>query len=192
MSSSTASTWTGVWDLVDIWISSCFFFWELPPWCIGMIQLCSDYRDHEFDDRWFHVTWFLTYRTSDAILGHIPFHLEIYGSSWTCTIIITYWMLTETLTYSLPYHDTSVDLLWIYLAKSSFFGIWLPSCFIFRDTFPRCLDLIWIIEITYSVIDDSMSPDFLFTVHSIAILEHISVLDEIYKSWWSCTLIPTC
>ena len=27
--------------------------------------------DHTFDDGWFHVTWFPTYRTFDAILGHI-------------------------------------------------------------------------------------------------------------------------
>ena len=36
-------------------------------------------------------------------LGHIPFHLEVHGSSRTCTIIITYWMLIETWTWSLPY-----------------------------------------------------------------------------------------
>ena len=96
MSSLTASTWTGVWDLVDVWISSCFFFWESPLWCVGLIQLCSDYRDHAF---WRWMVWyprFLTYCASDATLGHIPFHLEVYGSSRTCTIIITHWMLTET------------------------------------------------------------------------------------------------
>ena len=30
MSSSTTPTWTCIWDLVNIWISSCFFFWEGP------------------------------------------------------------------------------------------------------------------------------------------------------------------
>ncbi|RVW78009.1 hypothetical protein CK203_044865 [Vitis vinifera] len=49
MSSSTASTWT------------------------GLIQLCSDYQDREFDDV---SPDFLTYHTSGATLGHIPFHLE--------------------------------------------------------------------------------------------------------------------
>ncbi|RVW13093.1 hypothetical protein CK203_111242 [Vitis vinifera] len=46
---------------------------------------------------------FLTYHTSGATLGHIPFHLEVYGSSQILHIIITYWMLTETWTWSLPY-----------------------------------------------------------------------------------------
>ena len=27
-------------------------------WCVGLIQLCSDYRDREFDDDWLGVTWF--------------------------------------------------------------------------------------------------------------------------------------
>ena len=39
---------------------------------------------------------FFTYRPSVATLGHIPFHLEVYGSSRACTIIITHWMLTKT------------------------------------------------------------------------------------------------
>ena len=63
MSSSTASTWTGVWDLVDIWISSCFFFWESYLWCLDLIQLCLDYRDHALDDGWFDVTWFFWFIT---------------------------------------------------------------------------------------------------------------------------------
>ena len=56
---------------------------------------------------WRWLTWchliFLTYRTSGATLRHIPFHLEVYGSSQICMFIITYWMLTETWTWSLPY-----------------------------------------------------------------------------------------
>ncbi|RVW31143.1 hypothetical protein CK203_108442 [Vitis vinifera] len=47
----------------------------------GLIQLCSDYRDHAFDDGWFGIPRFLTYCASNATLGHIPFHLEVYGSS---------------------------------------------------------------------------------------------------------------
>ena len=42
---------------------------------------------------------FLTYHTSGATLGHIPFHLEVHGSSRTCATI-TYWMLIETWTWS--------------------------------------------------------------------------------------------
>ena len=53
--------------------------------------MCSDYQDREFDDV---SPDFLTYHTSGATLGHIPFHLEVHGSSRTCAII-TYWMLIE-------------------------------------------------------------------------------------------------
>ena len=41
---------------------------------------------------------FLTYHTFGATLEHIPFHLEVHGSSRTCAII-TYWMLIETWTW---------------------------------------------------------------------------------------------
>ena len=68
ISSSATSAWTGVWDSVAIWISSCFFFWEIPFWWLDSFQLCWDYRDHAFDGGWFDDTWpFLIYHTSDAI-----------------------------------------------------------------------------------------------------------------------------
>ncbi|WKA05258.1 hypothetical protein VitviT2T_023233 [Vitis vinifera] len=53
---------------------------------------------------------FLTYHTSGATLGHIPFHFKVYGSSQICTIIITYWMLTEMRTWSLPYRALEIHL----------------------------------------------------------------------------------
>ena len=36
-----------------------------------------DHGDHMFDDRWFHVTRFPTYRTFDATLGHISISEEV-------------------------------------------------------------------------------------------------------------------
>ena len=117
---------------------------------------------------------------------------EIHGSSWICTFIITYWIHTETLTCSLLFHHTSVGPLWIHLAKSSRLGIGLLSCFIFWDTSLGCVDLIWITEITCSMIDDSRLPDLRPIIHLMLYLGHISVMDEIYRSWWSWTLIPIC
>ncbi|RVW37275.1 hypothetical protein CK203_088179 [Vitis vinifera] len=66
---------------------------------------------------------FLTYHTSGATRGHIPFHLEVYGSSQICTIIITYWILTETWTWSLPYGAPE-----IHPASFAFLDTWMPSC----------------------------------------------------------------
>ena len=77
ISFSAASAWTGVWDSVAIWISSCFFFWETPFWRLDSFQLCWDYRDHAFDGGWFDDTWpFLIYHTSDAIHGHISVRMR--------------------------------------------------------------------------------------------------------------------
>ncbi|RVW92750.1 hypothetical protein CK203_042625 [Vitis vinifera] len=64
MSSSAASTWT------------------------GLIQLCSDYQDREI-----------------------------------CAIIITYWMLTEMWTWSLPYGAPE-----IHPASFALLDTWMPSC----------------------------------------------------------------
>ena len=55
-------------------------------------------------------------------LGHIPFHLEVHGSSWTCVIIIAYWMLTETWIWSLPYHDSLVEPPESHPARPTFLG----------------------------------------------------------------------
>ena len=54
---------------------------------------------------------FPIYHTSDVILGHISLSVEIYRSSWSCMIISTYEICTETMTYLLSYHDSSVESL---------------------------------------------------------------------------------
>ena len=51
-----------------------------------------DYRDHTFDDGWFHVTPFPTYHISDAILGHILFSVEICRFPLICMTIPSYEM----------------------------------------------------------------------------------------------------
>ena len=86
---------------------------------------------------WRWMIWchpILTYRTSGATLGHIPFHLEVYGSSQICTLIITYWMLTETWTWSLPYGAPE-----IHPASSVLLDAWMPSCLsIWEDILDIC------------------------------------------------------
>ena len=59
-----------------------------------------DHGDHTFDDGWFDVTWFMTCRTLDAILGHIFVLDEIYRSWWSCMFIPTCKMYAETMTCS--------------------------------------------------------------------------------------------
>ena len=71
MSSSTASAWAGVWDLVAFYISSCSFFWEAPFWWSDSFQLCLDYLDHAFVDGWFGAACF-----SDLL--HIWCHTGAY------------------------------------------------------------------------------------------------------------------
>ena len=52
---------------------------------------------------------------------------------------------------------------------------------------------LWIFTyVAWSMIDDFMSPDFWPVIRSMPILGHITVLDEIYGSWWGCALIPIC
>ena len=59
MSSSIAPTWTGVWDLVNIWMSSCLFFWETLLRCLDLFSTVDlDYWDHTFDDGRFGDIWF--------------------------------------------------------------------------------------------------------------------------------------
>ena len=52
---------------------------------------------------------FPIYHTSDVILGHISLSVEICRSSWSCMIISTYKIHTETITYLLFYHDPLVE-----------------------------------------------------------------------------------
>ena len=52
---------------------------------------------------------FSIYHTSDSILGHISLSIEIYRFSWSCMIISTYEIHTETMTCLLSYHDPLVE-----------------------------------------------------------------------------------
>ena len=89
MSSSTALL-VRIWDLVNIYISSCFFFWEthflvLDPiqlwiWMTGITHLIMD------DLMLFN---FPTYRTSKAILGIFPFRLgfiDLHEVAWSSSL----------------------------------------------------------------------------------------------------------
>ena len=77
--------------------------------------------DRTFDDGWFHVTQFSTYRTSNDILGHISVLIEIYKSPWSCMLISTYEVHTEMMTYLLSYHDPLVEPLWSHPIRFIFF-----------------------------------------------------------------------
>ena len=98
--------------------------------------------------------------------GHIPLHLEVYRSSQTCTIIITYWMLTKTWTWSLPYGAPE-----IHLARSAFLDTWMSSCLSIWEVHLgyMCMIQLWIrtTSVTCSMIDDFMSLDFWPIVHLI-------------------------
>ena len=73
--------------LFDIWMPSCFFFWETFIWSVGLIQLWT------LMIRITHLVMddlvpfnFLTYHTSDAILGIFPFWLrfvDLHGFPWS-------------------------------------------------------------------------------------------------------------
>ena len=92
--------------------------------------------------------------------GHIPFHLEVYRSSWTCAIIITYWMLTETWTWSLPYHDSLVEPPESHPARPALLGTWMPCLSIWEVHLGyMCMIQLWIrtTSTTCSMIDDFMS-----------------------------------
>ena len=95
--------------LLDTQMSSCF----LPGYAYWMFVSNSvmdlDDRDHTFDEGWFDVTYFSGLSHIWCYTGACSISDEIYGPSWSCMTIITYWMHTETLTCSLPYHDTSVE-----------------------------------------------------------------------------------
>ena len=80
-----------------------------------------DYWDHTLDNGWFGVIWFHD-------LSHIWCHtraysvsVEIYGSSWSRTIISTYEIRAETRTCSLFYYDPPVEPLLSHLVRPIFF-----------------------------------------------------------------------
>ena len=74
-----------------------------------------------------HLSALRCHRTSPSEIwfhtGAYSISEEIYGSSWTCTIIITYWMLTETWTWSSPYGAPE-----IHPASFALLDTWMPSC----------------------------------------------------------------
>ena len=124
-----------------------------------------DDQDCIIDDWWFGVTWLSDLPHIWCHTGAYSITVEIRRFSWSCAIIITYWTHTKMLTCSLPYHETSVNPLWIHLVGPSFFDIWFPAWYLFRETFPRYMDLIYITEITCSMIDGFMSSNFQPIVH---------------------------
>ena len=135
---------------------------------------------------------FMIYHIFGVILGHIPFRARFTDLHGVACLSPLARYTPKWLIGSLFYDDPLVEPLWSRSARPIFLGIWLLSCFLFREAFPRCLDLIWITEITCSMIDDSMSLDFLIYHIFDVILGACSVLGEIYRSSWSCMLIPTC
>ena len=98
-----------------------------------------------------------------AILGHISVSVESYRSSWSYMITPIYKMHTKTRTCSLFYHYPSVEPLLSH--QVIMFDICMPSCFLFRETFPWRLGSFWVMEITHLMMDDFMSPDFRSTIH---------------------------
>ena len=137
---------------------------------------------------WCHLI-FLIYHIFNVILGHIPFRARSTVLHGVACLFPLARCTLRWLTGSLFYDDSTVEPLWSHSARPIFLGIWLPSCFLSWETFPSCLDLIWITEIICSMIDVTW---FLTYRTFDAILGHISVLDEIYRSSRSYMLIPTC
>ena len=66
---------------------------------------------------------FSIYHTYDAVLGHIFISIEIYRSSWSCMIISTYEIHTDTMTYLLSYHDPLMEPLLGHSVKPTLFDI---------------------------------------------------------------------
>ena len=121
---------------------------------------------------WWWMIWchliFLIYHMFDVILRYIPFRARSTDFHGVACLSPFARCTLRWLTGSLFYDDPSVEPLWSRSARPIFLGIWLAPCFLSWETFPSCLDLIWITEITCSMIDDSMSPGFWPTVHSMS------------------------
>ena len=125
----------------------------------------SDDQCYTFDDRWFHATWFLTYRASDAHTGAcFPFEMRFMNLHLCC-------VLDDRWFHIICFYDLS------------HFRCHIGAYFPFHMRFVilhRC-----------RMFDDRWSHVARFsTYHTFdAILGHITVQDEIYRSWWSCVLI---
>ena len=153
----------------------------MPLWCLDLIQLYLDCQDHSFDDGWFDVTWFFWFITySMSYWGHIPFRARFTDLHGVACLSPFARCTPRWLSICYFYDDPSVEPLWNHSAKPTFLSIWLLSCFLFRETFPRCLDLIWITEITRLMMDDLMSPDLWPVVHSMPYW-------DIFSSWMRFT-----
>ena len=147
-----------------------------------------------FDDRWFHVTWFLTYLTFDAILGHIFDLDEIYKSSRSYMITPTWGMHTETRTCSLSYHDLPGEPILSDLVRCTLLTFRCPHASSLRYAFwyVGWIQLwIWMIGITHLMIDYLMLSDFWLIPHLIPYWGIFSFwLRFIYLHWatWSLPL----
>ena len=84
-----------------IWMSSYFPFWGMPFWSTSLIQLwmwMTRIAHSMMDDL---ISFdFLTYYTSDVILGHISYLVEICRSSLICMIISNCEMYAGMMTWS--------------------------------------------------------------------------------------------
>ena len=109
-----------------------FFILRDVPYMFGFDL---DHRDHMFDDKWFRVTWLLTYRTFDVILGHISILDETYRSWWSCALISICEMYAETMIYSLFFMMIPQwRLLGVIQLGSHFSTLWCHITFFPGDT----------------------------------------------------------
>ena len=65
--------------------------------------------------------FFSIYNTSDSILGHIFVSIEIYKSSWSCMLVPTYEIHTETMTCLLSYYDLPWEPFLSHLVRPTLF-----------------------------------------------------------------------
>ena len=151
--------------------------WATQSSCSAFVCHHASYSGRRFLDIWVrfglrrsHIWWWMIscHLISDlpyiyAILGHISVSVESYRSSWSYMITPIYEMHTKTRTCSLFYHYPSVEPLLSH--QVIIFDICMPSCFLFRETFPWHLGSFWVMEITHLMMDDFMSPDFWSTIH---------------------------
>ena len=107
----------------------------------------------------------------------------------------TYEIHAKMMTCLLSYHDLPCEPLLSHSVRPTFFGIWMSSCFSFWGILVLFVGSIqlwtWMARITHLVMDDLVLSDFLTCHTSDAILGHISVLIEIYRSSWSHMILTT-
>ena len=81
-------------------MSSCFFFWETPLWCLDPNQLWIWMTGitHSMKDD-LRLSSFPIYHTSMPYWGILPFRLRFTGSSWSHMIFTTHEMCVELIVY---------------------------------------------------------------------------------------------